>query len=54
MLSGLFVVRTQLLTPMTSSLDYKRNAKRTETNVIGDGLPLTNFQNAKRLEMPTS
>ena len=28
---------------MTSSLGYKRNAKRTETNVIGDGFPLTNF-----------
>ena len=56
--------------PMTSSLGYKRNAKRTETNVIGDGLPLTNlhtetnvtgnglpltkFQTAKRLETPTS
>ena len=29
--------------PMTSSLGYKRNAKHTETNVIGDGFPLTNF-----------
>ena len=33
--------------PMTSSLGYKRTAKHTETNVIGDGLLLTNFRNAK-------
>ena len=28
---------------MTGSLGYKRNTKRTETNVIGDVFPLTNF-----------
>ena len=39
---------------MAGSLDYKRNAKRTETNVIGDGLPLTNFRTAKRLGTPAS
>ena len=40
--------------PMTSSLGYKQNAKRIETNVIGDGLLLTNFRTAKRTEMKHS
>ena len=35
---------------MKSSLYYKRNTKRLKTNVIGDGLPLTNLSKAKRLE----
>ena len=39
---------------MKSGLYYKQNAKRLETNVIGDGLPLTNLRNAKRLKTPTS